>query len=687
MNIIKKLKVKTKDKIKHKTEDRINIRSIKYMILFLFIILSTAISLSLGFLAYNKSEKAITEMENHALLDFANEAGKLVKSELGKVTETLYVLSDLDDIRSMDFERQREILKTEVKNTNYKDIGVADLDGNIIFSTGKTANVKGNPCFERIISGEETYRDFTINPLGNTKALLISVAIKNDDDKIIGIIVGIRPEDELMKITSKINAGKDEKATIMNGEGTFIGSETEKFVKNGFNPIKESQKNKGLVGMAKVFSEALLNDSGLGTYEFDNDTLHTGYKKIEGCDWSVIIYSSSKVFKASLNGIRNALLRITLISLVISGAFAYMFGIYLSNPILEISEVVHSIASLDFSKNIPEKLLKRQDEIGTLANDFKVLSEQIGEKIANISIASDNLSGASEELMAVSQESSASAMQVSKTMEELSKSAETQAIETEEGLMKSKDLENSLNENKEKLENLNKESEKVMNTLRNGLVEIESLNDKTEDTRLVILEIKEAIIASDKNAASIKNASGLIGQIAEQTNLLALNAAIEAARAGDAGRGFAVVAQEIRDLAEQSRNSTKEIDNIVKKLQNDSSELILIMEKLVNVIKEQVESVKSNREGYIGMSEVISYVSEIIVDINNSEEQISYNKEKIVAVLESLASIAQQQSAATQEVTASMEEQLSSTEEIASSSEHLAQMSEDLNKDISVFKF
>ncbi|MEO9802828.1 MAG: methyl-accepting chemotaxis protein [Reichenbachiella sp.] len=73
----------------------------------------------------------------------------------------------------------------------------------------------------------------------------------------------------------------------------------------------------------------------------------------------------------------------------------------------------------------------------------------------------------------------------------------------------------------------------------------------------------DAIFSLEGLSAKMSRSFSLMGDIASQTNLLALNAAIEAAQAGEAGRGFAVVAQEIRKLAEESRECVSVLEKSI----------------------------------------------------------------------------------------------------------------------------
>ncbi|HLA32161.1 MAG TPA: methyl-accepting chemotaxis protein [Pseudomonas sp.] len=126
-----------------------------------------------------------------------------------------------------------------------------------------------------------------------------------------------------------------------------------------------------------------------------------------------------------------------------------------------------------------------------------------------------------------------------------------------------------------------------------------------------------------QDSAQISRVVEVIQSISDQTNLLALNAAIEAARAGEAGRGFAVVADEVRTLAQRTRESTQEINGMIERLQQGVGQAERVMAAGVDKAQSAVEQVQSAGKELAEISHSVRSIEDLNVQIASAAEQQS----------------------------------------------------------------
>ncbi|MBI5330614.1 MAG: CZB domain-containing protein [Betaproteobacteria bacterium] len=112
-----------------------------------------------------------------------------------------------------------------------------------------------------------------------------------------------------------------------------------------------------------------------------------------------------------------------------------------------------------------------------------------------------------------------------------------------------------------------------------GLTVVEAAVNAMRHTRGQVEAIAGHIGVLNERLQQIGDITNAVGELAQQSKMLALNASIEAAKAGDAGRGFAVVAEEVRDLAEQSRQATTQVQGILGEIRNAAARAVRAVEE------------------------------------------------------------------------------------------------------------
>jgi methyl-accepting chemotaxis protein len=161
--------------------------------------------------------------------------------------------------------------------------------------------------------------------------------------------------------------------------------------------------------------------------------------------------------------------------------------------------------------------------------------------------------------------------------------------------------------------------------------------------------VAESIVRLSEQSQAIGEIIATVNDLADQSNLLAVNAAIEAAKAGDQGKGFAVVAQEVKSLAEQSKQATAQVRAILSDVQKATSAAVLATEQGSKAVEAGVSLASEAGEAIRVLAESITESGQAATQIAASSQQQRVGMDQIATAMENIKQATAQNVAGTKQ--------------------------------------
>ena len=306
--------------------------------------------------------------------------------------------------------------------------------------------------------------------------------------------------------------------------------------------------------------------------------------------------------QADARNARSTIVFGTLAALVLAGLAGLMITRNIAGPLKNLTGVAERITVGDLSSNVTVD--ERRDEVGVLARAFERMTRslrtiagaaeqiaagdlrtslqpqspndvlgnafvrmtdnlrrQIGglvEGVAVLGSAASEIVAATTQLASGASESAAAVSETTTTVEEIRQTAHLAS---------------------QKAKAVADTAQKALQISRNGRKSTEDVAAGMNRIRKQMEAIAESIVRLSEQGQTIGQIIATVEDLAAQSNLLAVNAAIEAAKAGEHGKGFGVVAQEVRSLAEQSRQATDRVRTILGDIQKATTAAVMATEQ------------------------------------------------------------------------------------------------------------
>jgi methyl-accepting chemotaxis protein len=324
-------------------------------------------------------------------------------------------------------------------------------------------------------------------------------------------------------------------------------------------------------------------------------------------------------------------------ALALTGFVVFYLNRIIATPLQQVARVAERIAAGDLTGEVSAN--GRRDEVGLLAATFQRMLQNLRQMNHEMSAGVNVLAGAAAEIMASATQlaagSSETAASVSETMTTVEQVKQTAQVSSQ------------------KARHVSDTAQKSAQVSQNGQKAVEDTIADMQRIRDHMQAIAESIVQLSERSQAIGDIITTVNDLADQSNLLAVNAAIEAAKAGEQGRGFAVVAQEVRSLAEQSKQATGQVRTLLGDIQKATSAAVMATEQGGKSVEAGVRQSAQAGEAVRRLAESIAEAAQAATQIAASSQQQLAGMDQVVLAMENIRQASAQSVTSTAQAEAS----------------------------------
>ncbi|MGE5343794.1 MAG: methyl-accepting chemotaxis protein [Candidatus Omnitrophota bacterium] len=308
-----------------------------------------------------------------------------------------------------------------------------------------------------------------------------------------------------------------------------------------------------------------------------------------------------------------------MVAVVLASLIAYSITLSITRPIGMAVNISNRLAEGDIAFEFPEY---SKDEMGNMLKSMKNMAEKLRFQMQDIAEGVHVLASSAAEI-------SATTAQFASTTQEV-------AASINEVFISMKEVKETAALSNEKAREVSERARSAVEISRSGEAAVHQTMEVINSIQEQMISIADSVVELSDQSQSISQIITAVDDLSDQSRLLAVNAAIEAVKAGEQGKGFSVVADEIKNLAEQSKESTAQVRSILTDIQKATSAAVMTTEKGSKAVENGVRQANQTGSAIRALGAGIEQASNSALQIEATSRQQSAGVEQIFSAMENI---------------------------------------------------